>query len=1351
MALGLPDWVTEKPHREEVAGPYRSQSSVPSIRRHATHHEHRRVYNPFDHVSTSPPPVPLATPTLNTQPGGTPNAVPVIPLLAGVNPSLAGEGAVDYPDSPYTALKAAALKGVQPSADLRQQWPKGAFDQITKVALEKLASQEGIQADPIAEALIATGATAGLGGLGGLLRGGAGAAAAVAGEEAAPSVLRGLGAGARSAIGAPGRARAAAEGFAAAQGERVAGRAGAMIGRQGVHHPAITAVALGAGANQADIPIPGADIAGALVRGTLDAIANNPVGTTVTTGRALAGSVAALAGLGYSAGKSAVELDPAPFLNTAGTQLQGLEDIGGKLLSGDQGVVQKATEDEVGLSFLAPLPAARRFKGVDVPGVGRIPGYEQVRSVARDKAKGARAAAAERYGLPLRHGPGEQNIFAFTERRGQRREVAEMGQRETVADTLRGAKEGAAVEKLAREVPDARSLRNIHGFQGGDVIQTIADYGLNHPDQLRLLDERGPTRGGTIASDAAKGDVNLAAVVAHLKDNPELLTNPKVRELVDQYRAGAKKTPLAEAGEGLRASRLSQAALLGVRDAVERITTGAEKFLPHKEGGWSRQDAWDFAQLQHTGLTKLRASARKAEADAQVLAAELHQRSIHERVRQRRAGNRSIEETQITQRRRAELKQLRADATGKRAAAKNLERELKGLTDELKPFTRPGQAVSSRARRKLWDDGMVAAMVKETDQAAAAHGLDPGVWTHHGELASSAEKASSPRGGNIRATGVQHVRRSPEDPVSLAARDSVARDLGSLIEGSIEAPRRKAGLQKFGRKFFASKHIQIKVTRAGKEISKGRVTFPEFNKAVRDGQIGKKYVWVPESEYKQPFNVKQDVLEPAEKGVANEILESGGKGSYGLVVPKESYKEYVAQTNPQQWLGEQFVNAVSKGAGRVLLFSPAWIEAQAIAEALPAIMAHPRLVLDPTYAYKLNRELKKAAEIDPDAAIGWAAFMGEAPVRAASPRELQPGHSPTHSMAHDAARAIEHTKVGRAAFSTARLRPLVVFDQWRQGKYRQILAAAEVDKQLNGFFHGLQGALRNQKKISDELKGLPLYQQLHEVQSNPRYRKMLDETAKYVEDIQGNWTAFTRYERAFAPFAVFYGFIRYAFRWPLTFATRHPMAASINYFLAQQNANQLEKLLHGKPAAFYQYANPVVQDAEGNSELLPGGSRISPGLSGPAQGLLGGSGPAAVVGSLNPAYQAINALVTGTTGFGTHDENEGLLGFHWSLAAKTLLSTPPILRLLGVGRSETDTAKQLRALDPNRQLRSFALPFLPQAGDQARESNEIISALEQEFQGGGSSSSSATANPFDSIQIGGGSGGGSNPFDSVLP
>lgn len=1315
MAFGsVPNWVTDSPAER---------------RRHQAYHSRRmhegRVPQPGIPEGPRNNPLDALDHTINVPPVA---GLPAGPIVPGALVHLG------LPESPQLALSLAASKGIQPPAALEHAaiggWSPDTFEAIQKAAMDKLASQEGIHADPLAEAAINIAATAGLGAGASLLRGGAEAAlGAAAGSEAssAPSIAESLVNAAKTARGlpaaarnAPAAARSAVEELATSAGRRAAAaRAGGALAGQALEHPKTTQTALLGGVG-AVTPghAGGLQIPSALVQGSLaaldpfagDSFGEHPINTLEATGRGLAGAVTAPAALLYAAADSATHGNPDAFLNTAGGQLHGLEAIAGNLLSGDPARVQKATEEEAGLSLLPLLPRLRDTALADAA-VSRI----------RSGAKDLRGRANERFNTDLRYGPGEQNVFGFTERRQARRSVAEEGQALTAPDNLRGARHAHDIEKGARKLPDARSMRNLQGLQGGDILQAIADYGLNHADQIKLLREKGPKRN----PDSTAGDVTLHAVLDHLERNPELLGSPRVQELARTYAESAKTTPLAIAGADARASRLSQAALFGIRDAVDRVPHGARKFTKAED----RAGAWKELSESERRAKELRHEARV---------------SLTEATARELAGHGAI------------ARKLRENARGLYSESRALEARNKDFRKELAPYTRPEHAVSSRARRKLWDEALVKEMVDEVDAAAGQHGLDPGIWTHHGELRSEGQKGAGPRGGNIRATGVQHVRRSPSDPVSLAARDSVDRGLTAFLQGSIEGPRRKAGLQKFARNFFSTRHIPLQVKVGDKSVTKGRMTYEQFSQAIKDGQISKRdHIWVPESEYKQPFSAKGAALEPAQKQLADEIAaDAHHPGAKGVVVRKEDWEEYQAQTNPTRYIGEQFVNAVSKGAGRVLLFSPAWVASQAIAELLPDVMAHPRLLADPTYLAKIHREVKGAAAIDKEAAMGYAAAMGEAPVRSASARELTPGYQPTHSMFFNAARAIEHTPVGRALFSTARLRPLVVFDQWRQGKYRQLLGAAELDKQLNGFFGGLQGMLRNQHKLSDELKGQPLRKAIVEIERNPRYRSLLDENRRYVEDIAGNWTAFTRYERRFAPFAVFYGFLRYAFRWPFAFAKRHPLTAELNYFLAQQNAEQVEKLLHGKPTDFYQFANPVVQGNDGKSQWLPGGSRIAPGLSAISQGALGGDLAQSAVGSLNPLYAAAVAAVTGTNDFGQHeDDDPTFLGLHLSLAAKELMTTPPLLRLAGVGESHSDTAEQLHANDPNRKLRSFAAPWLPQSGKGARDNAEIIRSIQQydeeKAANGGypPSSGSSSSNPLDALdsQL----GGGSNPLDQL--
>lgn len=127
--------------REEVAGPYRSQSSVPSIRRKATRREHRKV-NPLDILdvpdltSVERPAAPR--PTLNPARllGAMANLVPPAP-----------------PMGPSGASILATTQGVQPTTQQREAWQSkywrekygpDVFDLITQAAIEKTRSEENL-------------------------------------------------------------------------------------------------------------------------------------------------------------------------------------------------------------------------------------------------------------------------------------------------------------------------------------------------------------------------------------------------------------------------------------------------------------------------------------------------------------------------------------------------------------------------------------------------------------------------------------------------------------------------------------------------------------------------------------------------------------------------------------------------------------------------------------------------------------------------------------------------------------------------------------------------------------------------------------------------------------------------------------------------------------------------------------------------------------------------------------------------------------------------------------------------------------------------------------------------------
>ncbi len=1329
--------------------------------------------------------------TLHTEPAPTPHAVPLIPLLRGV---------ATKTEAPQTAYQMALLHGTEPPKSLRTGalgFGPHIYDAIANVARQSVAQKEGIHADPLAEAVISTLATAGLGAGANLLRSGAEGAVGAAGAagaaetgsavsdvhsaadvlrglrtvqaaKAAPAALRalpatlaergaaglqavreipgaieGLPAATRGAVqAAPGALKGAAtdalsslralpmtaaeratafpqalrdeaQGLTTAEGRRLAAARGLRGAEGGLYaHPLVGGAGLLAGAHRAGIEIPGAKVADALISGHINALLNNPGGTALTTGRSLAGAIAAPVALGTSALDSATQLNPQPFLHTAGTQIGGLRQIANELLSGNPKTVQKSVEHNVGLSLVAPLPA-----------IGRLDSYERLRSAAREAAATGRDAFTERTGIPTRHGPGEQHIFGHMERRAQRMEIAKMAQRSAEPEANRAAHWGSPIVKAARKVPGARALGNVRGLEPADFIQTMAEYGIRRPEQFKLLE-------GLAGTEARPGDVNLRAVLDHVAEHPEIVSHPKLQEAVQRYAENVKHLPAQEAGMGDRAAALPQAALFGIRPPEERTPFEARPFT----GVLDRAGAWEDLKGREKAAEGLRREGMLKRAEA---------------------GARAHISTSPRDEHALAATAMREEAKGKYLQARQLEEHNRGFRNALDPYSRPGAAVSAMATRHLWDKPLLKEFVDETHAAASAHGLEPGIWTHHAPLRQEGEIAQGTAIGNS-AASIQHVRRSPTDPESLAYRDVVDRSFHGLLRGSVEGPRQRAASQAFAREFFTKNAQKAKLADG---TSRRIVTQGEFAHAIHDGQFSEKdYVWMPVRQGKQAYldpNVTTEKLAAEGHAAIKGELGAQAKGTKGFIVPKESAKEYVAQIDPAQNVASKLINAASKSAGRTLLASPAWVLSQIVAHGTPALMANPGL-LNPLHVAKLEKRMAEHMRVSPDEALGYAATFGESKHTAltGTPRDAQPQFSPTQNLFYNGARAIEHTAVGRGMFSLARLRPTVMFNQWRAGHFQKLLATAEIDKRFNGsngFLPGLQGMLHTEKGLAAELRQMSPMEVQHAIMQ-PRFKGELDKIRRYQENVLGNWTAFTRYERAFAPMAIFYGFIRYAFRWPFTFAKEHPGTAQLDYFLSQQNSNQIEKILGKPPAEFEQFANPVVQDAHGASSWLPSGTRITPGLSGAEKGILGGSAPSGIVGSMNPFLAAATGLVTGTTSFGTQDKHPGAGGLHWSLAKEELMSLPPLLRFAGIGQSNSSTSQQIRADDPNKALRSFVLPSLPQGAAGAKRTNDLITSLnEGTGSSGGGRASSTPVNPFKGVLGGSSASGSSNPFKGLIP
>jgi hypothetical protein len=327
--------------------------------------------------------------------------------------------------------------------------------------------------------------------------------------------------------------------------------------------------------------------------------------------------------------------------------------------------------------------------------------------------------------------------------------------------------------------------------------------------------------------------------------------------------------------------------------------------------------------------------------------------------------------------------------------------------------------------------------------------------------------------------------------------------------------------------------------------------------------------------------------------------------------------------------------------------------------------------------------------------------------------------------AADAFGVANKTAVGRGLKNLSTAELLGLLDRKKGGLYRRAIAAGKIDRDLNSklttFTRGMQNLWRREGSITDELKGRPLHQQLEWFVDHPDQMRKIQ---GYLDDVMGNWNALTRHERTAASVVMFYPFLRMSLRWLLhSFPKQHPIKASILYYLGQQNANELHKLLHGDPS-FFNWAMVPIHAGEGGKETsLVDLSRMAPGANALVQGLGGTTGgPAGAVG-LQVIQPWMSAAVTATTGVGPLTGRQESGAGYQALAELLALPLPARLAnagsiLPGQGHSESPTGKAFRKEGSEgltATLRSTVAPVIPKPLDQEQAKVRLSRLLEEKY------------------------------------
>jgi hypothetical protein len=867
----------------------------------------------------------------------------------------------------------------------------------------------------------------------------------------------------------------------------------------------------------------------------------------------------------------------------------------------------------------------------------------------------------------VRHAPEgvEQHVSGVLGRHEHRKQTALLKQRVDNPSRVKRAYHESQISHAIAKAPKDSHV----------ALQTLAEYGIRGPKGAALVRHKGP------------GDKQLIAALDYADAHPGIYKSKDFDGALQAVGRAAATAPAGLVGKGERARLLAQGDLLAVQRPEQMVPTAART----RTAADSRESAWEDLHQRDLQLKTLKRQGREKFNQAKVLKG-LEARRVHD------------------------------EGKAFYAQARKLQKDNKALYDALSPYTHPDHSID-QSKRMVYDDKMLAEYKRQVEAARSQAGLAPAIWTHHGPVDQA---GSGMVGAYSKTPGVEHMREG-----ALSASDNLDRSLEGLIRGTVHLPRQREAARQFVRAL--TNHFKTPFTIDGRQkfVGQGSKDWNEITK--QGGQFDpKSWGRLAYREWKNALN--DPYMTEAERSSKLQSLladaETGKVKGHEpwILMPREAIKEAKAQVNPEQGGVTSLFNTLGRTANRAILgTNPAWEIAQTVAEGIPIVLAHPELLLDPTRVARIERDIWKYRKQNPEKALELQAMAGATPISGAAlrtPGDMQETYTPVQWA--DGAKELTRGKTAREALGFAKLRTLGKIDALRQNEYRTVLLAAEADKRFRSWHSSLTGLFDSQAKLARQFKGRSRAELWDWLQHDPKGKAERVKLEDYVDNVAGNWTAFSRYERDFAPLAIFYGFLRYSMRWSTwTFPKTHPIMATWAYMLAQANANQIDKLtgegLHeaglqktsaaAKPSNPLAYAFPVYAGSGGRKSVLPGGSRISPGQSSLTQALSSGN-PAAVLSSANPFLAAGIEGITGVDAFSGEKTTkpqgwaalEQITGLSYPFRAKL-----PILGLDKESLSEKalgalgapprgPASKAYEALDKNKNIRQGIYPGAPQSG-----------------------------------------------------
>lgn len=1050
-----------------------------------------------------------------------------------------------------------------------------------------------------------------------------------------------------------------------------------------------------------------------VVRGHIEALADNPKGTLKTTARALPGLVTAPVGMaadvGITSGRAASTAAHAvgipgargysgkeilaPVKHIPAEQLAFARQVAKVVTASDSKMVKKEVEDNLGLMLPIMLGLGSKAAS-DKISKGRITEAtrrfaEQVRE-RHGKGHGYRGDKAPR----VLERTGQRKEAALAVAKGRTRLHAELADRQRgMLEAARGATHSEVVRKGVLRGKRGKKLDlEIHD---ADVVSFLQRHPMKMDDPVAMLHE--VKRIGARLKKPAKGmeppldKLTTRDVISYIEKRPDVLADPAVIAAVRSYReqgAYARRNPELAPEHSERARFLSAASTRDIPFPEERFVESVRAITrAEPQRGKLAKDV--LRKEARRDRSRARASRKKADAAAGKAAIIRRELAIRERANKTRLGQNKNPRSVLRsvgmdlpvrhEKLREKIDKLDLHAATLRESAAQDER-----------IAAAKHKAASQVDPSLTDE--FANDVKRTLRAEGVTELPeyqhagPGRTNSAPVYGSSGSKLTEFPGKSKKRAGTAEEMGLVEEGLRPMIRESIARPLAR--RESYKAARTVLKQNRFepgGKRVWSARDAEELFSGPDPALSSDQwMKVPlQFSKRIEDVLGGKKGK-ITEEDF-------------AFVAQLEELRKNGIKGSKYEIVRKPAMDELVSQLS--NTLVSPKIAKVNRATSFLILgTSPAWAAMQVIAEYGQAAVAQSRL-LNPRFLKKAVATYKAMEPSKRQAFDSWVGVTTRTIEKAEDLKlDLKSGDMDAAAKAYS---TLEATPYGR--FIRGIPTSIARIDQWKGGRIRALTALAKIDKDLNGrtnvFLRGVGGVNREMGAALKEMKGKSLKQQAEWVADHPKWARRYQ---SYLDDVMGNWSALTKNERVAAQAMIFYPFVRMSLRWTFyAFPKRHPIKAAMLYYLGQQNANELHKLLHGDPSYFTQWAMVPV-DLGGEKQLIDL-SRIAPGSNALVEALGGSSeGPKGIAAAklAQPALAALGTAIYGVSPLsGKQEGNSG-----WN-ALGQLLSLSPVSRVAG------------EAVMPAGRKKSEGFGSLPIVGSFSTERQEALDKLSAKLRG----------------------------------